>query len=399
MKGDTVMPLVTLKTYHGTILRFCIKTQTLNHTHNDNDLPVYLDRIRSESAREGALYVLINKIKFYLKDITADSYCELSTQKECTYSVHIEGDRLSILTRLGFVSANPDGNFEFRQWNKNWEKLSVEDINFPLPDKIINLYYWKRAFEGNKYNVGDLLSKYIVEKITGRQVQYKSISNNSFVAIGSMINNSTLSHHANFWGTGVMDQYVNYVPGNKFYAVRGPLTRHTLISAGYDCPDIFGDPALLLPEFYNPPKRKKYKLGLICHWRHRGILNFSEETIFIDILRKESEVLNFIDEINQCEYIISSSLHGIIVANAYGIPAKWFTVDSRPLEKDSCKKFFDYFSSVQLPMQTPLLLKKGDHLSFSLISNLSKIVDLRLNLSILKDAFPLNLFYKLKNFY
>ena len=46
---------------------------------------------------------------------------------------------------------------------------------------------------------------------------------------------------------------------------------------------------------------------------------------FINIMlaSTENKVERFIDRLIECEFIISSSLHGVIIAQAYNIPAVW----------------------------------------------------------------------------
>lgn len=100
-------------------------------------------------------------------------------------------------------------------------------------------------------------------------------------------------------------------------AVRGPITRELLLKTGYQCPEVYGDPAILMPYIYNPPVEKKYKVSLILH--HLSRSKEMEEFHMIDVASFDYK--KFIDEIVASEMVISSSLHGIIVAETYGVPA------------------------------------------------------------------------------
>ena len=70
------------------------------------------------------------------------------------------------------------------------------------------------------------------------------------VAVGSVMHH--LTEGTEVWGTGMMLDETP--PENlKFHAVRGPKTRRFLLEHGYsetEVPEVYGDPALLLPEFY-----------------------------------------------------------------------------------------------------------------------------------------------------
>ena len=72
--------------------------------------------------------------------------------------------------------------------------------------------------------------------------------------------------------------------------------------------------------------QKRYDLGVVCHLNHKNMLTFSEDIKLINIERGVDEIESFVDEICECRRIVSSSLHGIIVAHAYGIPARQFSL-------------------------------------------------------------------------
>ena len=115
----------------------------------------------------------------------------------------------------------------------------------------------------------------------------------------------------------------------KVLSVRGPLTREILLKQGIDCPPVYGDPVMLLPLFYTPKKRTvRYKIGLIPHYVDKdtaGVkqLLLSSEVHLIDILLPPNGLLwtsierywkEWIDELCSCSVVVSSSLHGLILA-------------------------------------------------------------------------------------
>ena len=61
-----------------------------------------------------------------------------------------------------------------------------------------------------------------------------------------------------------------------------------------------------------------------------------------------------IDEIKQCDFIISSSLHGLILADAYQVPNVWIEFSDKVYRK--VFKFRDYFSAVNRDTKDPVLI-------------------------------------------
>lgn len=152
------------------------------------------------------------------------------------------------------------------------------------------------------------------------------------------------------WGSGIISG-TGIVKGKpkEVRAVRGPLTRKLLLEQGISCPEIYGDPALLISRFYCPKVEKKYKLGVIAHYADQNspflnTLKNDKDVLMIDI-KHYSHWLDFIDQICMCEVIASSSLHGLIVSVAYGIPNVWIKLVGSKLTDDF--KFHDFFLSLR----------------------------------------------------
>lgn len=151
------------------------------------------------------------------------------------------------------------------------------------------------------------------------------------------------------WGTGcIAPNNIGDKP-NKIYAVRGPLTRQELLQHNIDCPEVYGDPALLFPKIYNKTPIFKYKYGVIPHYIDftdpvsvSTIQNLSNQGV--KVINITSGVFHFIDELLQCANILSSSLHGLIMADAYGIPNIRIKLSNKLIGGDF--KFNDYFLSV-----------------------------------------------------
>lgn len=153
------------------------------------------------------------------------------------------------------------------------------------------------------------------------------------------------------FGSGFMSK--NHDPNIEanYRFVRGPISRDMIINAGGECPEIYGDPALLLPLFCNESK-KEYDIGIIPHVAHyESIKNEFNNEFVINLFTNNA--LDVVSEITKCRMVISSSLHGIIAANAYGIPAAW--VDFGPIKGDDMK-FEEYFMSVGVvnPIKTTI---------------------------------------------
>ncbi len=217
-----------------------------------------------------------------------------------------------------------------------------------------------------KYNWGDNLSRILVglispsTKIITNRYTYNFRKREDYLCIGSIITWMTTSRSI-IWGSGVVypDKTISAKP-KQVLAVRGPLTRAYLQGQGITCPEIYGDPALLLPRYYQPAsKQKKYKLGIVPHMRDHDnpivkALKRRDDLLIIDV-RDIHPWTKVVDQINQCEHIISSSLHGIIVADAYEVPNRWVEFEGG---EQKAYAFHDYLQSVGHDVDGPVIVTK-----------------------------------------
>ena len=113
--------------------------------------------------------------------------------------------------------------------------------------------------------------------------------------------------------------------------------------------EAIGDPALLLPMLYAPDHEKKHIYGIIPHWNdHEYCLNRYPDIHIIDPLQP---VKDFIEDVVSCEQVISSGLHGLIVADTFGIPNAWIKFNKT---ETNDFKYSDYYTTTVTGLQQPL---------------------------------------------
>lgn len=221
---------------------------------------------------------------------------------------------------------------------------------------ILNSWCIKCGNRLKHRNFGDELNFYLIEALTGlKAFNYtdlpgKLVANDvDYLCIGSIIEDFATPHSI-IWGAGMIDG-VNKRLINKplnVRAVRGRLTQKHLIENGVECPDVFGDPALLTPLIYKPAITKKYGVGIIPHvseLNHKTVERMVAQGAHLIDFSNYTDWHALIDDICNCETIASSSLHGLILSDAYGIPNVWIKITGSLLGGDF--KFNDYNSAVR----------------------------------------------------
>lgn len=201
-------------------------------------------------------------------------------------------------------------------------------------------------FDGRP-NVGDALNSYLIKKLTGKEIYRAKTNKFKHVRfVGSVLGSA--SDKSYIYGGGSIDgRKPNSLDKNRIYALRGYKSL-SLVKEFFDCESMnvaLGDPAVLLPEFYTPDvSKRKYIVGIIPHFVDEKCEALSEisdleNVVLIDV---SCGVEEFIDKIKSCKYILSSSLHGLILADAYGVPNKRVVFSNKIIGGDY--KFEDYYS-------------------------------------------------------
>lgn len=237
---------------------------------------------------------------------------------------------------------------------------------FTDKNKVLVVNGWMELYgkEPIHQNLGDELNYYLVKELSMLKiVNYKNLYTKcvNYCCIGSIID-TLADNNTIIWGAGLITDKttLNSVP-LKVCAVRGVLTRNVLLSKGIQCPEVYGDPALLLPFIYDrhvvsKNKRVKKIIGVIPHVADLNNENVRRlgnyEDVRIIRLCGYKHWHDIIDEINDCDFIISSSLHGVIISDAYNIPNVWVEFSNNVVGNGF--KFRDYYSSVRKNIPEPV---------------------------------------------
>lgn len=222
-----------------------------------------------------------------------------------------------------------------------------EAARYAMNQNVSVAYWWR-----GRRNFGDEFTSLLVEHIVGARPVHvddmpQGYSGPVLLGVGSILQHRE-GRGLIVWGSGLIgaDRFVKSPP-TEIRAVRGPLTRQLLLEQGLTCPEVFGDPALLYPRFYRPTELVRgAALGLVPHLVDKTdpqLLRLSalEGTSVIDVQQHPHTV---IQQICACQAVASSSLHGLIIAQAYGIPAVWVDFSADVLGGGF--KFHDFFQSI-----------------------------------------------------
>jgi pyruvyltransferase len=233
-------------------------------------------------------------------------------------------------------------------------------------------------------NAGDLLNEYICRDLFGVRVKSAKPVLAQLSGIGSGLSyfqyatdkpfksaiqklSSYFTGDVHIWGTGfICHSFAEQEPAfyrkqTVFHAVRGQMSKERvekILGRKLDIPVC--DAGILTSElFAGKTIKKRFSLGIIPHFREQ------EEPVFAALLHAipgavvinlREDPMKVFEQIGSCEAVVSSSLHGLIIADSFHIPNLHMPV-SKALRGDGFK-FEDYYSGFGLPHE-PFLLREG----------------------------------------
>jgi pyruvyltransferase len=256
--------------------------------------------------------------------------------------------------------------------------------------------YW--PFDNNRstHNFGDAINPFIGEFFSGEKVtningiEDKITKNDKpYLVCGSSM--TFVKIPTIIWGSAILTpRWKIKTNPLDVIAVRGPKTRKYLLDRNIKCPAVYGDPGLLCPMMFKAEKTKEYKIGIIPHVVDRNAVSkwkLPESMLNIDIRKDFQEVVN---DVNRCEHIISSSLHGLILADAYQIPSLWVVISGIPTAKGKEFKYQDYLESIQADIYSPYKLNYDNITKVKKLMSMCRYNDIKLDLKQLVDCCPFN---------
>ena len=231
----------------------------------------------------------------------------------------------------------------------------MADRSAPVP-----IFYFTKV-----KNVGDQINPWLISRLFGSEAILCTQEQEHVLAIGCLM--GMANRHSRIWGTGVLHPSAiseDIVPDNV-YAIRGKLSYETMRARGIALRDIpLGDPGFLVSQIVKgwPQVQKKYRLGLAAHYVDRTnplVRRLLARPDVADLnVHTDPEV--FLSTLAACEAVASSSLHGLIFAEALRVPNVWIELSDKVLGGGF--KFRDWFSLAEMPQHKPVVPRSTDEM-------------------------------------
>ena len=198
-------------------------------------------------------------------------------------------------------------------------------------------------------NFGDRLAPLLLKRFAYLDCQHAPNGESEVVSVGSLLEYLPAGWSGYVVGSGILrESYpLKFDPSAaKILALRGPLT-----ASRFTGTFALGDPGLLANELIEP-QEKKYDLGILPHWKDKFLVEkFQTDKVSCKVISPRAEPLSVLRDIASCRALVTSSLHGIISADAIGgIPRQLEPCDALEVE-GGLFKYHDYAASIHLPLE------------------------------------------------
>lgn len=212
----------------------------------------------------------------------------------------------------------------------------------------------------NIQNFGDQLN-WDVFRFFGIDVCHAPVfSFSRAIGLGSILHMVPSNYRGTIIGSGLIKQCSRSFPRARIKLVRGRTTR-ALLGLSEECK--LGDPGIIVSDVYREVVRsnKEWDVGIVLHYVDAAHplaatlkINCPRLRIkFIDVRNHPRDVVH---EISGCVRILSSSLHGLVVADSLGIPNRWIIISDSVI--GGAFKFEDYYSSFDV-CRDPVRVQSG----------------------------------------
>lgn len=174
-------------------------------------------------------------------------------------------------------------------------------------------YWWRpKRFT----NFGDELNWFILDQL-GIEYEWADKQHADLLVVGSTLDRMPKHWVGTVAGAGNKHEQSRVdLAGSNVVALRGKLTLEHC--EGITETPVLGDPGLLVSLLVDRPPIQ-HDMGVVAHWSDNQLAQRFPEAHVIDVRKPPLQVIR---EIGSCERIVSSSLHGVIVADSYRIPRR-----------------------------------------------------------------------------
>ena len=189
-----------------------------------------------------------------------------------------------------------------------------------------------RRFDQPARNFGDRLAPLVVSLMLERAGLPRGIRpSRRLLTVGSIMHLAQPGDVV--WGSGRngrIDDDEHMLDALDIRAVRGPRTREWLLDCGVSCPEVFGDPALLLPllrpDLVELSRTRRHRVTFVSH------IDDGPITVprGVRVLSPRADVETILRTLVRSELVIATSMHPVIVAEAFGVPARSIVNRSEP---------------------------------------------------------------------